>query len=74
VQAYGLIPDEPETRVSDELALRGDRTELTLRHDRFGAAKETYRCATEPAVWPWIRSNLKTYLETGKPMREGAFS
>jgi uncharacterized protein YndB with AHSA1/START domain len=74
VQMYRLIPGEPETRVRYELADRKGRTELTLLHDRFGAAKETFRCATEPAVWPWILSNLKTYVETGKPMRERAFS
>jgi uncharacterized protein YndB with AHSA1/START domain len=74
VQAYRLLPTEPETRVTIELEGKGDRTQLTLTHDRFGAAKETYRCATEAAVWPWILSNLKTYVETGKPIREGAFS
>ena len=73
VQTYRLIPGEPETRVTYEIAERKDRTELTLVHDHFGSAKETYRCATEPAVWPWILSNLKTYVETGTPMREGAF-
>ena len=48
-------------------------TELKVVHDRFAGAKETYRCWSSDGAWTWILCNLKTFVETGKPMTERSF-
>jgi uncharacterized protein YndB with AHSA1/START domain len=59
------------SRMTYELRPAGPHTELVLVHDRFGRDGQTCECWR--SAWPFILSNLKTYLETGSPMREPAF-
>ena len=41
-------------------------TELVLHHGGFKSKDQTFSNIT--GGWPWIISNLKTYIETGKPL------
>lgn len=57
---------EPESRVTWEVEPAGDDcTKLTLVHDRLEASPKT---AANVVGWSWILSNLKTLLETGRPL------
>lgn len=60
--------DEP-SRITYEISERPDLPgvcSLTVTHDRFEGAPNTYRFVGNG--WPAVLSNLKTLLETGKPM------
>lgn len=57
---------EPPSRVSFEIAPIGRVTQLTLIHDSFNEGSALYR--PYRTFWPMLLSNLKTLLETGKPL------
>jgi DNA-binding transcriptional ArsR family regulator len=60
--------DDPVTRVSYEIEEIAEGTvKLTLVHDGFEEENETYK-GTSEGWWP-IVNGLKTYLETGSPLR-----
>jgi uncharacterized protein YndB with AHSA1/START domain len=62
----GRANDEPPSRVTFEIEQLGGMVRLTLTHDRFEPASKVL-----PGIsngWPGILSNLKTLLETGRPM------
>ncbi len=57
---------EPESRVTWEVEpAPGDTTKLTVVHDRLENSPKT---AASVVGWSWILSNLKTILETGRPL------
>lgn len=65
VSAEGM--NEPASRVTYELSEEQGATKLTVIHDSFPPDSKVL-----PAIsggWPHILSSLKTYLETGKPLR-----
>ena len=49
-----------------ELAPRGPAVALTITHDDFEVGSKSYEGI--PNGWPGILSNLKSLLETGKPL------
>ena len=59
------------SRMTYELRRNGKYTQLVVVHDRFGKDMKTRACWQ--GAWPFILSNLKTYLETGSPMWETCF-
>lgn len=62
----GTAGDAPST-VHYTLSEEDGITTLALRHDGFAKEDQTY--ANIVGGWPWILSNLKTCLETGRPLR-----
>ncbi|MCY1005297.1 SRPBCC family protein [Nannocystis pusilla] len=60
---------EPASRVTFELKPLGPMVRLTLTHDQF--IPDSKVLAGVSRGWPGILSNLKTFLETGKPMPFG---
>lgn len=60
--------DEEPSRVTFELEEVAGVTKLTVTHDDFPDGSKTFELI-EPG-WPGILSNLKTFLETGKPLPE----
>jgi uncharacterized protein YndB with AHSA1/START domain/DNA-binding transcriptional ArsR family regulator len=61
-----VLARETPSRVTFELEERGPFTLLTVIHDEFPA--ESKVAGEVSRGWPFILSNLKTLLETGKPM------
>jgi uncharacterized protein YndB with AHSA1/START domain len=59
------------SRVTYELRPNGKYTQLVVLHDRFGKDGKTRECWR--GAWPFILSNLKTYVESGSPMWETCF-
>ncbi len=78
VQTWHVLFDagtraEPDTRLSWELAEGNSGVStLTLTHDLAGAPETAAlvegRHATAGGGWAWILSDLKTLLETGRPL------
>ncbi|HLZ29530.1 MAG TPA: SRPBCC family protein [Chloroflexota bacterium] len=62
---------ERPSRVTWEIAPLGDACKLTVVHDRF-AEGETRTAAKVDGGWPFILSNLKSVLETGKALQVSA--
>ena len=61
---------EAESRVTVELEPQdGGYTKLTLVHDRLDGSPKT-AASVGGAGWMFVLSNLKTYLETGAPLRD----
>jgi uncharacterized protein YndB with AHSA1/START domain len=59
---------EQPSRVTWEIEPLGETCKLSVVHDHFAAGeRETY--ARVGGGWPFILSNLKTYVETGEPLR-----
>ena len=77
VTSLRFLKEESSTRVTfllEPVKLgRRTATELKVVHDRFAGAKETCRCWSSPGAWTWILCNLKTFVETGKPLTERSF-
>ena len=59
---------EHPSRVTWEIAPLGDACKLTVVHDEF-AEGETVTFTKVGGGWPFILSNLKSFLETGEPCR-----
>ena len=57
---------DPTTRVTYEIQPMGEMCALTLRHDQFPTANQTYSDVN--GGWDVILSSLKTLLETGKTL------
>ena len=78
VQTWHVLLDastraEPDTRLSWEIAEGNSGVStLTLTHDLAGAPETAAlvegRHATAGGGWTWILSDLKTLLETGRPL------
>jgi len=58
---------DPLSRVTFELEEVDNLVKLTVIHDQFEKETETYRSVSQG--WPLILSGLKTYLETGKTLK-----
>jgi uncharacterized protein YndB with AHSA1/START domain len=58
---------EPASRVDFKLELKDGVVKLTLVHDQFSSPDSKYLRAISGG-WPTILSNLKSLLETGKPL------
>ena len=59
------------SRMTYEFRPNGRYTQLVVVHDRFGKDRKTRACWQ--GAWPFILSNLKTYVESGSPMWETCF-
>ena len=59
--------NDPPSRVTWELTPAGDVTVLSLIHDEFVGETATFEFVADG--WPFILSNLKTWLETGTTLR-----
>jgi uncharacterized protein YndB with AHSA1/START domain len=62
---------ERPSRVTFELAAVEEVVRLTTTHDDFEPNSKGYRACSDG--WPVILSNLKTLLETGRPLPEFKF-
>ncbi|HYF47853.1 MAG TPA: SRPBCC domain-containing protein [Planctomycetota bacterium] len=69
---FPFAKGEPWTRVTFLLEKHGRNTCLTLIHDRFQHGKQTREWVS--GGWPFLISNLKSYLETRKPLQEGGYN
>ncbi len=58
------------SRVTFEIEPIEDMVRLTITHDELEVGSEMLRGITEG--WPRVLSSLKTFLETGKPLRTWA--
>lgn len=58
--------NEPPSRVTFELQGMGWATRLTLTHDQFPEGSKSLEAIS--SGWPGILANMKTLLETGKPL------
>jgi uncharacterized protein YndB with AHSA1/START domain len=58
------------SRVSFDLEPIGDMVRLTVTHDEFGDDSETFRKISNG--WPRVLSSLKSFLETGRPLKTWA--
>jgi uncharacterized protein YndB with AHSA1/START domain/DNA-binding transcriptional ArsR family regulator len=56
--------DDPPSRVTWEIEPRGNTCRLTVVHDNFPYATETFKSLA--AWWPLVLSSLKSLLETGE--------
>ncbi len=54
------------SRVTFDLESNAGVTKLTVIHDRLEAESHRYRSVSRG--WPMVLSNLKSFLETGKPL------
>jgi uncharacterized protein YndB with AHSA1/START domain len=64
--------EDAPTRVTWELAsLPGGVTRVTVLHEDFQSQTPTYQ-GLQSGGWTWILSNMKTFLETGEPLPQGA--
>ena len=68
---FDFAKGEPNTRVTFELHPDGRNTALVLIHDRFQHGKQTHKWVS--GGWPFLLSNLKTFIETKEPMKEGGY-
>jgi uncharacterized protein YndB with AHSA1/START domain len=59
------------SRMTYEVRSEGKYAKLVVLHDQFGRDRKTRECWR--GAWPFILSNLKTYVETGSPMWETCF-
>ena len=67
---WGPLADDAPTKVTWELEAAQDGvTMLTVVHDDFAGETATYQGLSRGG-YSWILSNLKTLLETGKPLPE----
>ena len=58
--------EDPPSRVTWEIERLGETCKLTLLHDGFATATETFKSVG--AGWNPVLSGLKTLLETGRPL------
>ncbi|MCI0657319.1 MAG: SRPBCC domain-containing protein [Acidobacteria bacterium] len=70
VHTHTFVPGSV-SRMTYELRPNGNYSQLVVLHGRFGKDRKTRACWQ--GAWPFILSNLKTYLETGSPMWETCF-
>ena len=61
---------ERHTRVTFEVEPIEDMVQLTVTHDEIDEGSETYRQISEG--WPRVLSSMKSFLETGRPLRTWA--
>ena len=59
---------QPPSQVLWEIEPRGDVCLLTVTHDRLDELTSGH--VSESGGWPFILSNLKSLLETGRPLTE----
>jgi uncharacterized protein YndB with AHSA1/START domain len=67
---YDAALSKELSRVTYLIEKRGDSCKLTVQHD-CSEAPLTAKHVSEDG-WQWILSNLKTWLETGEPLRQEA--
>ena len=58
------------SRVAIDIGAVGDMVRLTITHDELEAASDMLRGITDG--WPRVLSSLKSFLETGKPLKTWA--
>jgi uncharacterized protein YndB with AHSA1/START domain len=68
VSTWGLPGQEPPggpTRVTFDIEAAGDLVRLTVTHENFASEADLSAAA---AGWPAVLSNLKSFLERGRPL------
>lgn len=69
---YEEFRGEPPSRVTFEISTAGLVVRLVTTHEDFDVNSKV--CIACSEGWPMILSNLKTLLETGKPLPEFTFA
>jgi uncharacterized protein YndB with AHSA1/START domain len=69
---YEEFLNEPPSRVTFSISDNGEVVRLIMLHDEFEPDSKVYPACIEG--WPMILNNLKTLLETGKPLSNLEFS
>ena len=69
---FGVYKSEPPSRVSFTMDENGGVVRLTVVHDSFPPQSKVFHACSDG--WPMILSNLKTVLETGRPLPAFGFS
>ncbi|KAF0243471.1 MAG: hypothetical protein FD180_3361 [Planctomycetota bacterium] len=65
-------PDYPVMKLEYTIKPWGKDAVLQVRHSGFGKNAFVLKCWK--GIWPFIGCNLKTFVETGKPLREGSWA
>jgi uncharacterized protein YndB with AHSA1/START domain len=65
--AFAKLPEDGASRVTFEVHPFGRSTRLAFRHSGFRGRSTTFRWVS--GGWDWILSGLKTFVETGRPLR-----
>ena len=65
-------PKYPDTKIEYTISKCGPHAQLEIRHGNFRGNREVHSAWV--GAWPFIACNLKTFLETGKPMWEGSWA
>jgi uncharacterized protein YndB with AHSA1/START domain len=65
-------PDYPVMKLEYTIERWGKDAVLRIRHSGFGKNAFVLKCWK--GIWPFLGCNLKTLVETGKPLREGSWS
>ena len=68
IQSHPEAKNEESSIVTYEIFEDNGLIGLSLTHSGFKEKNQTYHNVT--GGWPYILSNLKTYLETGKTLTE----
>ena len=68
IEAHPEAQDDSSSIVTYEIIEEHGLLRLVLTHSGFKERNATYANVT--GGWPYILSNLKTYLETGKTLKE----
>jgi len=68
IAAHPEAKEDKPTTVTYEITDQDGLLQLVLVHSGFAERNDTYEHVT--GGWPYILSNLKTYLETGKTLKE----
>jgi len=69
---FGEFEAEPPSRVTFTIEQSGDVVRVTTVHDEFPPDSAVFKACS--SGWPMILNNLKTLLETGKPLPTYEFS
>jgi len=74
---HGAFRDELPSQVTIRLTAgqpggRGEVVRVAVHHDGFPEQSRVYAACAEG--WPWILSNLKSWIETGKALPDSDFA
>lgn len=65
-------PDYPTMKIEYTIKPWGKDSTLHIRHSGFGSNAFVLKCWK--GAWPFFGNQLKTLLETGRPLREGSWA
>ncbi|MCE9582517.1 MAG: SRPBCC domain-containing protein [Planctomycetes bacterium] len=65
-------PEYPTMKLEYTIEKWGKDSILRFRHSGFGGNAFILRCWK--GIWPFMSCQLKTFVETGRPLREGSWA